>query len=80
MKLVPPLDRHPGESRGRAPESVYGQRGESPLQKHLQTEAEGNCVAVKRGEEQPEVNDPSVGIRTRYGRNRAESLRPKGEP
>jgi hypothetical protein len=29
--------------------------------------AEGNCVAVKRGGEQPEANCRSVGERTRFG-------------
>jgi hypothetical protein len=30
-------------------------------------EAEGNCVAVRRGGEQPEANRQSAGGRTRFG-------------
>ncbi len=42
--------------------SVYDQRGVSPLQVNvLRLVAEGNCVAVKRGGEQPKAKDQSVG-------------------
>jgi hypothetical protein len=52
----------------RAPESALVQRGASPLQAYaLRPETEGNCVAVRRGGEQPEVRDQSVERRTRFG-------------
>ena len=39
--------------------SVYDQRGASPLQANvLRLVAEGNCVAVRRGGEQPEAKEP----------------------
>ena len=42
--------------------SVYDRRGASPLQVIvLRLVAEGNCVAVRRGGEQPEAKDQSVG-------------------
>ena len=50
------------KSRPSASVSVYDQRGASPLQVNvLRLVAEGNCVAVKRGGEQPEAKDQSVG-------------------
>ena len=45
-----------------APESMRGQRGESPLQANLlRPEIDCNCVAARRGGEQQEVKDQSVG-------------------
>jgi hypothetical protein len=45
-----------------APVSVHGQRGESPLQVYaLRPVTERNCVTVRWGGEQREVNDQSVG-------------------
>ncbi len=45
-----------------APASVHGQRGESPLQAcALRPVTNCNCVAARRGGEQQEVNDQSVG-------------------
>src|SRR5215813_13773989 len=41
--------------------------------------AEGNCVAVRRGGEQPEANCWSVGGRTRFGGGAATSLLMHGE-
>jgi len=49
--------------------SVFGWRGESPLQVcTLRPVTESNCVLVKGGGEQLEVNEQSVGERTRFGR------------
>ncbi len=42
-------------------------------------ETNGNCAAAKRGGEQPEVNNQSVGKRTRFGRVTSMSLRGNGE-
>ena len=51
-----------GTVRASASVSVYNQRGVSPLQVIvLGLVAEGNCVAVRRGGEQPEAKDQSVG-------------------
>ena len=51
-----------GTARPSASVSVYDQRGASPLQVIvLRLVAEGNCVAVRRGGEQPEAKDQSVG-------------------
>lgn len=45
-----------------APESVFGQRGVSPLQVcTLRPVTESNCVLEKGGGEQLEVNEQSVG-------------------
>ncbi len=45
-----------------APESARGQRGARPLQAYaLRPVTECNCVAKRRGGEQQEVNDQSVG-------------------
>lgn len=45
-----------------APESVYAQRGGSPLQAcALRPVTECNCAAMRRGGEQQEVNDQSIG-------------------
>ncbi len=45
-----------------APESACGQRGVSPLQVNaLRPVTKCNCVAKRRGGEQQEVNDQSVG-------------------
>jgi hypothetical protein len=45
-----------------APESVRGRRGGSPLQAYaLRPVTERNCVAARRGGEQREVNNQSVG-------------------
>ena len=41
--------------------------------------AEGNCVVVRRGGEQPEANCRSVGERTRFGGGAATSLLIQGE-
>jgi hypothetical protein len=60
---------------GCAPERRDGQRGESPLRANaLRPVANSNCVAARRGGEQQEANDQSVGARTRFG------LARKGEP
>jgi len=49
----------PGAS---APERRVGQRGESPLRaRALRPVTDCNCVAARRGGEQQEVNDQSVG-------------------
>ena len=37
-------------------------------------EAEGNCVAARRGGEQPEANEQPAGERTRFGGGGAASL------
>ncbi len=51
-----------GVSRPSAPESVFDRRGGSPLQVYaLRPVTDCNCVAARRGGEQQEVNDPSVG-------------------
>ncbi len=56
------------ESGNRAPESAFGQRGGSPLQvRPLRPVTDCHCVAMRRGGEQQEVNDQSVGTRTRFG-------------
>jgi len=53
---------------GCAPERRDGQRGESPLRASaLRPVAKSNCVAARRGGEQQEANDQSVGRRTRFG-------------
>ena len=45
----------------RAPESAHQQRGESPRRtEHWLSGAEGNCVAERRGGEQPEANNQSI--------------------
>jgi hypothetical protein len=56
-----------GESVGvasnspRAPESAHQQWGGSPHRtEHWLSVAEGNCVAERRGGEQPEANDQSI--------------------
>jgi hypothetical protein len=42
--------------------SMFGRKGVSPFQVYaLRPVTEGNCVAVRRGGEQLEVNDQSVG-------------------
>ena len=44
-----------------APESAHQQRGGSPHRAaHWLSVAEGNCVAERRGGEQPEANDQSI--------------------
>ena len=44
-----------------APESAHQQRGESPRRtEHWLSVAEGNCVAERRGGEQPEANNQSI--------------------
>jgi hypothetical protein len=49
-------------ARSSAPESVFNRRGGSPLQVYaLRPVTDCNCVAVRRGGEPQEVNDPSVG-------------------
>jgi len=52
----------PPEGGTRAPASVRGQRGGSPLQAYaLRPVTDCNCVAARRGGEQQEVKDQSVG-------------------
>jgi hypothetical protein len=47
--------------RPSAPESAHQQRGESPRRtEHWLSVAEGNCVAERRGGEQPEANNQSI--------------------
>ena len=54
--------RAPEDGRARAPESARGLRGVSPLQAYaLRPVTNPNCVAVRRGGEQGEVNYSSVG-------------------
>src|SRR4029434_1952739 len=66
--------------RTRAPESASGQRGESPLQAGaLRPVTDSNCDAAMRGGEQLEVNDQSVGQRTRFGQVTSASLRVNSE-
>jgi hypothetical protein len=51
-----------GKPRPSASVSVYNQRGVSPLQANvLRLVAEGNCVVVRPGGEQPEAKGQSVG-------------------
>src|SRR6516162_8864015 len=62
---VPGLHRHPPRAARRsapsAPESAHQQRGESPRRtEHWLSVAEGNCVAERRGGEQPEANNQSI--------------------
>ena len=53
-----------------APVSVIVRRGESPLQAcTLRPVTESNCVSVRRGGKQLEVNEQSVVKRTRFGRS-----------
>jgi hypothetical protein len=48
--------------RHRAPESVHGQRGGSPLQANAHRPVTDlNCVAARRGGKQRKVNDQSAG-------------------
>ena len=42
-------------------------------------EAEGNCVAERRGGEQSEARDQSAGVQTRFGLTFPASLPAKGE-
>jgi hypothetical protein len=57
-----PVGRPTAGADASAPESVLDPRGASPLQAYaLRPVTEGNCVAVRRGGEQPEVNRRSVG-------------------
>ena len=52
----------PAAPRAQCASKRPDQRGESPLQANaLRPVTECNCVAVRRGGEQQEVNDPSVG-------------------
>src|SRR5580704_19589488 len=47
--------------RTRAPVKVENQRGASPRREEVWLlVAEGNCVAARRGGEQPEANEPSA--------------------
>src|ERR1700730_1801384 len=49
------------EADGSAPESAHEQWGGSPHRtEHWLSVAEGNCVAERRGGEQPEANDQSI--------------------
>ena len=49
------------EGRPSAPVKVENRRGASPRREEVWLlVAEGNCVAARRGGEQPEANDPSV--------------------
>jgi hypothetical protein len=60
--------------------SVPGQRGASPLQVDvLRPVTEGNCVAARRGGEQPEVNDQSATRVNSIRPSRAASLPTNGE-
>ena len=53
---VPAINRRPS-----APESAHQQWGGSPHRtEHWLSVAEGNCVAERRGGEQPEANDQSI--------------------
>jgi hypothetical protein len=49
-------------------------------QNAFQLVTEGNCVAARRGGEQPEVKEkPGAETRTRFGQSDSMSLRVKGE-
>ena len=49
------------DRRTRAPVKVENRRGASPRREEVWLlVAEGNCVAARRGGEQPEANDSSV--------------------
>ena len=57
-----------------APVSVFGLRGGSPLQAcTLRPVIEGNCVLMRGGGKQPEMNEQSVG-------DELDSAGPTGEP
>ena len=57
LGLGAPLDQR----RFSAPESAHQQWGGSPHRtEHWLSVAEGNCVAERRGGEQPEANDQSI--------------------
>jgi hypothetical protein len=82
--MLPPcrtsMNAPPTALVGCAPERRDGQRGESPLRANaLRPVANSNCVAARRGGEQQEANDQSVGRRTRFGLAKLASLHPKGE-
>src|SRR5215468_9482308 len=68
--------------RSSAPESAHQQRGESPRRtEYWLSVAEGNCVAERRGGEQPEANNQSI-IKKMMNSIRPDalaSLRGKGE-
>ena len=64
----------------RASASVFGPRGVSPLQaRALRPVTEGNCVAARRGGEQPEVNAQSATKVNSIRPCRSASLRIQGE-
>jgi len=50
-----------------APVKARKQHGASPCRGSQSLVAEGNCVIVRWGGEQPEVNWRSAGLRTRFG-------------
>jgi len=55
------MNRPARRSGPSAPESAHQQRGESPRRtEHWLSVAEGNCVAERRGGEQPEANNQSI--------------------
>jgi hypothetical protein len=67
-------------ARPRAPSSAHPLGGGSPPRAYaLRPVTKGNCVAARRGGEQPAVNDQSVAVRTRFGRTLTASLRGKDE-
>jgi len=70
-----------GEGAGpSALESAIRQRGESPLRaRALRPVTEGNCVAARRGGEQPEVNGQSAGKPNAIRPETVASLLGKGE-
>src|SRR4029077_18623402 len=58
---MPTISRRRRSGRPRAPESAHQQWGGSPHRtEHWLSVAEGNCVAQRRGGEEPEANDPGV--------------------
>src|SRR6516165_10764706 len=55
------MNRPARRSGPSAPESAHQQRGGSPRRtEHWLSVAEGNCVAERRGGEQPEANNQSI--------------------
>src|SRR5258707_6979513 len=64
----------------RASASVFGPRGVSPLQaRALRPVTDGNCVAARRGGEEPEVNVQSATKVNSIRPCRSASLRIQGE-
>ena len=68
-------------SQASAPVNAHGQRGESPLQAcTLRPVTESNCVVVRRGGKQLEVNDQSTAKANQIRLGYLGSLLASGEP